>query len=66
MKSMAGMAWNTHLRQARYVGRAKPALQHIGTATALNFVRVGEWVAGTPLAKTRRSSFVRCLLPFAA
>jgi len=54
------------LRRARYVGRAKTALQHIFTATALNFVRVGEWLAGTPLAKTRRSSFVKCLRPFAA
>jgi transposase len=51
------------LRRARYVGRAKTALQHIFTATALNFVRVGEWLAGTPLGKTRRSAFLSCLLP---
>ena len=47
------------LRRARYIGHAKTALQHIFTATALNFVHVGEWLAGTPLAKTRRSSLIQ-------
>lgn len=51
------------LRRARYVGRAKTHLQHIFTATALNFVRIGEWLAGTPLAKTRRSALVKCMNP---
>jgi transposase len=51
------------LRRTRYVGRAKTHLQHIFTATALNFVRVSEWLAGTPLAKTRRSAFVKCMKP---
>jgi hypothetical protein len=32
-------------------------LQHLATAAALNFVRLGEWLAGTPLARTRCSSF---------
>ena len=41
------------LRQARYVGLAKTHLQHLATAAALNFVRLGEWFAGTPRAKTR-------------
>ena len=35
------------LRQARYVGLAKAHLQHLATAAALNFVRLGEWLAGT-------------------
>lgn len=43
------------LRQARYIGLAKTHLQHIATAAALNLVRLGEWWAGTPHAKTRCS-----------
>jgi transposase len=31
------------------------ALQHLATAAALNFVRLGEWLTGTPRAKTRCS-----------
>lgn len=45
------------LRQARYIGLTKTHLQHLATAAALNFVRLGEWLAGTPQAKTRCSSF---------
>jgi transposase len=45
------------LRQARYIGLAKTHLQHMATAAALNFVRLGEWLAGTPRAKTRGSPF---------
>ena len=45
------------LRQARYVGLAKTHFQHLATAAALNFVRLGEWLAGTPRAKTRCSPF---------
>ena len=45
------------LRQARYVGLAKTHLQHLATAAALNFVRLGEWLTGTPRAKTRCSPF---------
>jgi transposase len=45
------------LRQARYIGQAKTHLQHLAIAAALNFVRIGEWLAGTPQAKTRCSPF---------
>jgi transposase len=45
------------LRRARYIGMAKTHLQHLITAVALNVVRVGEWLAGTPLARTRLSPF---------
>ena len=45
------------LRQARYIGLTKTHLQHLATAAALNFVRLGEWLAGTPQAKTRCSPF---------
>ena len=45
------------LRQARYVGLVKTHVQHLATAAALNFVRLGEWLTGTPRAKTRGSPF---------
>ena len=45
------------LRQARYMGLAKTHFQHLATAAALNFVRLGEWLTGTPRAKTRGSPF---------
>ncbi|MBD0328205.1 MAG: transposase [Pyrinomonadaceae bacterium] len=45
------------LRQSRYVGLSKTQLGHVATAAALNVVRVGEWLAGTPRAKTRKSAF---------
>lgn len=45
------------LRQARYIGLARTHLQHIATAAALNVIRIGEWLAGTPQAKTRCSPF---------
>jgi transposase len=45
------------LRQARYVGLTKTHFQHLATAAALNFVRLGEWLTGTPRAKTRGSPF---------
>src|SRR5262245_2249814 len=45
------------LRQARSVGLAKTHVQQLATATALNVVRLGEWLTGTPRAKTRGSPF---------
>ena len=45
------------LRRCRYIGLAKTHLQHVLTAVAINLVRVAEWCAGTPIAKTRRSRF---------
>lgn len=53
------------LRRCRYIGLAKTHLQHILTAAAINFVRASEWVDGTPLAKTRRSTFAALMLPAA-
>jgi transposase len=46
------------LRQIRYIGLAKTRLGHLLTAAALNFLRLGEWFADMPRAKTRRSPFV--------
>ena len=45
------------MRQSRYIGLAKTRLQHVLTAAAINLVRVAEWCAGTPVAKTRCSRF---------
>src|SRR4051812_6430255 len=50
-----------HLRRARYIGLAKVHLQHVLTAAALNLARVAAWLAGTPLARTRHSAFVRLM-----
>ncbi len=47
------------LRQARYIGLAKTRLQHLVIATALNFVRLGEWLSAIPRATTQRTSFAR-------
>ena len=54
------------LRRSRYVGLARTHLGHILAATAINFVRIGEWLAGTPRAKTRRPRFATVLAPAAA
>jgi transposase len=45
------------LRRCRYLGLAKTHLQHVITAVAVNLVRVAEWLAGTPVARTRCSRF---------
>ena len=45
------------LRRSRYIGLAKTHLQHVVTAAAINLVRVAEWFAGTPVARTRVSRF---------
>ena len=45
------------LRRCHYIGLAKTSLQHVLTAVAVNLVRVAEWCAGTPVAKTRCSRF---------
>ena len=54
------------LRRSRYVGLARTHLCHVLTATAVNFVRIGEWLAGTPRAKTRHPPFSTVLAPAAA
>jgi transposase len=45
------------LRQSRYIGLAKTALQHILIAVALNLLRLCAWYDEQPVAKTRRSAF---------
>ena len=46
------------LRKTRYRGITKTSLQHVATATALNFDRLVAWINEVPLAKTRTSRFV--------
>jgi len=43
------------LRRCRCIGLAKAHSQHMLTAAAVNLVRVAEWRAGTPIARTRCS-----------
>ena len=45
------------LRECRYIGFAKTHLQHILTATAINLVRLDDWVTGKKSAQTRISRF---------
>ena len=45
------------LRHARYLGLAKPQLQHILTAVAINLIRVVAWLEDIPRGGTRTSSF---------
>jgi transposase len=48
-------------RRCRYVGAAKAHLQQVLTATALNLVRVANWLTEVPLARTRQTAFVRLM-----
>lgn len=48
-------------RRCRYLGAARTHLQQVLTATALNLVRIGNWLADVPLAKTRQSSFEKLM-----
>jgi transposase len=47
------------LRRTRYVGLPKTRLQHLATASAINLLRVADWLDETPRAKTRHSAFER-------
>lgn len=49
------------LRRSRDIGLAKIHLQHVLTAAAMNLVRLGAWLAGTPLARTRQSAFTKLM-----
>jgi transposase len=51
------------LRRGKYVGLAKTHLQHVLTATAINLVRIGNWLADIPWEKTRTSAFEKLMIP---
>jgi transposase len=50
------------LRQCRYIGESKTHLQHLATAAAVNLVRIGRWLCGEEIGKTRVSRFARLAL----
>jgi transposase len=49
------------MRRSRYYGLAKTHLHHVLIAIAVNLVRLGEWLIGTPRAVTRKSQFERLM-----
>ncbi len=54
------------VRRARYVGLGKVHLQHLLGAAALNFLRVGEWLAGQQRGAPPRSPFAKLMASPAA
>ena len=53
-------------RRARYVGLGKVHLQHLLSTAALNFLRVGEWLAGQQRGAPPRSAFSKLMASPAA
>ncbi len=51
------------LRRSRYAGEAKTHLQHLATASAVNVLRIGAWLAEKPREATRASAFTRLMTP---
>ncbi len=49
------------LRRARYIGLAKTHLQHLMTATAINFKRIYNYLNGAPQEATRTSHFAQLM-----
>lgn len=49
------------LRRSRHAGLAKPPLQRLVTAAAINLVRLAAWVSDAPATQTRRSAFARLM-----
>ncbi len=49
------------MRHSRYIGAAKTQLQNVMTATAVNFVRLNNWLNEVPIAPTRRPLFARVI-----
>ena len=45
------------LRQTRYIGLRKTALQHLLTAAAINLIRLDDFLIGVETEKTRISRF---------
>ena len=61
--TLSQAVWRGGLRHARYIGLAKTHLQSLLTATALNLVRILNWLLGVPIARTRRSHFRQLVSP---
>jgi hypothetical protein len=47
--------------RARYIGLAKTHLQHLMTATAINFKRIFYWLSEVPQVTTRTSEFANLM-----
>ncbi len=50
------------MRRTRYIGLAKTSLGHIVTATAVNVLRISDWLAAGPRATTPHSAFANLML----
>ncbi|WP_412180650.1 hypothetical protein [Streptomyces sp. ADMS] len=50
------------LRRTRYRNLATTRLGHVFAATALNLIRIGRWLTGTPLGGTRTSRLEALML----
>jgi hypothetical protein len=50
------------IRRSRYIGQAKTHFQQVISATAINFVRVNNWLQEIPLVKTRQPLFARAMM----
>lgn len=53
---------SSRLRRSRYIGLAKTRLQHVLTAVAIDFERIGNWLVNTTPAATRHSRFSKLML----
>lgn len=53
------------LRRSRYIGLAKVHLGNVLVALAINFLRLGEWLAETPQRKPRQSPFTKLVAAMA-
>ena len=49
------------MRHSRYIGAAKTHLQNVMTATAVNTVRLSNWLNEVPIATTRQPLFVKVI-----
>lgn len=49
------------IRQSRYIGEVKTQFHNLMTATAVNLVRINNWLHEVPIAKTRKPLFVRVM-----
>lgn len=49
------------MRRSRYFGLAKTRLQHLATASAMNLLRVADWLMEKPRSVTRLAPFERVL-----
>jgi transposase len=49
------------VRRSRYIGQAKTHFQQVVSATAINLVRINNWLQEVPIAKTRQPLFAKVM-----